>query len=191
MTGAANCGKYLSHKPILSLPAWWLGSVSIFQKKNGRVLSTSSILCQLAMASKRHDQAKLRLTATRSEVWGKQKFQRLCCGCGALPGVLLLGLLSQTCPEEPGTTVNQHEHVHLPGERCPHTTWNRGNRRHFLGAAEQVNSNTNETGWSTYWNPATYAVTCILSMNCNKPLKMPFHKKKWSKWTCPWVFLRF
>lgn len=39
----------------------------------------SSILCQLAMAPKMHDQATLSLTATQSKVWEKRQLQRLFC----------------------------------------------------------------------------------------------------------------
>jgi len=47
---------------------------------------------------------------------------------------------------------------HLPTERFPQNTWNRGNQGNFLRATEQGSGNANESGWSTYWNPATSAV---------------------------------
>lgn len=138
-------------KWILSLPVWRLGRVSIFQIKNGRVLSLVHLMSVgngLKKAwsgnTKSHCNSEQGVgEAAIAEavlwLWGPAQ--------GAPPWASLWDVPGGTSPA-PCTTVNQPEPMHLPSERCPHNTCNRGNRWNFLRATEQVNSNTNH--WLKY-----------------------------------------
>lgn len=131
------------------------------------------------------------LTATQSKGVGEAALERPRCGSGVLPGVILLRLLSETClavPVKPRTPTPLRTSTST--QTCPvrgvHIIREREGTDE-TSSEPQSNSNANETGWSMDWNPATYAINWIVSVNCNKPLKNPFPKKNWSKWTCPWI----